>query len=835
MGGFLQDLRFGAWTLWKSRGFAVVAVLTLALGIGANTAVYSLTDQILLRLLPVRDPSALVVLRMPGPKSGHTWADIDEGAQSFSYPFYTGLRDDNAVFDGLLARFEIPLSVSGQDRTERATGELVSGNYFDVLGVRPAIGRLLAPDDELRPGGNPVAVLSHGYWTRRFAGSPTILNQSLVVNGHALTVVGVAAAPFDGVQVGRTPDLFLPITLKPQMTPNWNGLDNRLDAWLQMMGRLKPAVSREQAQAGLQPIVRSLLERDLAEMKGISAEKRERFLSKKMLLLPGEHGRQVLQQDTRDGLLMLSGLVALVLLIACANVASLQIARGVARRKDIAVRLAMGARRAHLVRQLLAESLLLALAGGAAGLLAASWAVDAILALLPREYTAGLSSSLDVRLLAFTSAVALLTGLVSGLLPALRASRPDLVTALKEQGAGGGTGSGQVRLRRALVVAQMAVTTIVLVTAGLFALSLRQLRGLDVGMRVDGLLAFTIEPELNGYTPARTIALFDRLRQDLGSQPGVVSATAAEIPVLADSDTGSNVTIEGFTPQSEDEVHVSKNWVGPRYFATLGVPLLAGREIAESDAGAGPKVALINETMVRRYFAGRNPIGLHFCFGAGSTHHPDIEIVGVVKDSKAITLKHEDIPFVYIPYAQNPAIGEATFYMRSARPPDSLAGAVREVVRQADTTLPIYGVKTLVEQRDELLYGERVLTTLSIAFALLAALLASIGLYGMMAYTVARRTPEFGIRMALGASLGNVRALVLREALALTAIGLLIGLPGALAAGRLARSLLFGVTPTDPLTFFLAALALPAAAALASFVPARRATRVDPIIALRCE
>jgi putative ABC transport system permease protein len=835
MSGFLQDLRLGAWTLWKSRGFALVAIVTLALGIGANTAVYSLTDQILLRLLPVRDPSALVVLRMPGPKSGHTWADVDQGAQSFSYPFYKDLRADNAVFEGLLARFEIPLSVSGQGQTERATGELVSGNYFDVLGVRPVLGRLLAPDDELRPGGNAVAVLSHGYWTRRFGASPAILNQSLVINGHALTVVGVAAAAFDGVQIGQASDLFLPITLKAQMTPNWNGLDDRLDAWLQMIGRLKPGMSIEQAQAGLQPIVRSLLEQDLARMTGVSAEKRERFLSKKMLLLPGAHGRQVLQQDTRDGLLILSGLVGLVLLIACANVANLQIARGIARRKDIAVRLALGARRAHLVRQLLAETLLLALAGGAAGLLVASWAVDSILALLPRESTAGLTSSIDVRLLAFNFGVAVLTGLVSGLLPALRASRSDLVTALKEQGAGGGTGAGHVRLRRGLVVAQMSVATIVLVTSGLFALSLRQLRGVDVGMRVDGLLAFTIEPELNGYTPDRTIALFDRLRQDLASLPGVVSTTAAEIPVLADSDTGSNVTIEGFTQEGEDGIHVSKNWIGPRYFATLGVPLLAGREIAESDAAAGPKVALINETMARRYFAGRNPIGLHFCFGSGNKLHPDIAIVGIVKDSKAITLKHEDLPFAYIPYAQNPAIGEATFYLRSTQRPDSLAGAVRELVRQADATLPIYGVKTLNEQRDELLYGERLLTTLSLAFALLAALLASIGLYGMMAYTVARRTPEFGIRMALGASLGNVRALVLREALALTAVALLIGLPCAFAAGHLARSLLFGVTPADPLTFLLTALALPAAAALASFVPARRATRVDPMIALRCE
>src|SRR5438034_8986575 len=377
-------MRFALRTLLKDRGFAAVAILTLALGIGANTAVYSLTDQILLRRLPVRNPDELVILRMPGPKSGTTWSDIDEGAQSFSYPFYQDLRDRNPVFGGLLARFAISLSVSGEGRTERADGELVSGNYFEVLGVRPALGRLLGPDDAAQPGGAAVAGLSHGYWTRRFGASPAILNRSLVINGHAMTVVGVASAPFRGVQLGQTPDLFLPITLKAQMTPNWDGLNDRKVYWLQMIGRLRPGTTREQAEAGLQSVVRPLLDQDVAANTGMSAEKRQRFLVKTLLLVPGAQGRLVLQQETRDGLLLLSGLVGLVLLIACANVASLLIARGVARRRDIAVRLALGAPRLHLLRQLLSESLLLGLAGGAAGLLVAAWSIDSILALLPQ-------------------------------------------------------------------------------------------------------------------------------------------------------------------------------------------------------------------------------------------------------------------------------------------------------------------------------------------------------------------------------------------------------------------------------------------------------------------
>src|SRR2546425_7896670 len=809
MPALLRDLRYSLRALAKSRGFAAVAVLTLGLGIGANTAVYSLTDQILLRTLPVRRPSELVVLRMPGPKRGRVESDIDDGSQSFSYPFYMDLRVNNTCFSGLLARYPIPLSVAGQGQTERAAGELVSGNYFEVLGVRPALGRLLIPEDDAGPGGSAVAVLSHGYWTRRFGASPAVLNQSLVVNGHTLTVVGVAAAPFSGVQVGQAPDLFMPMQMKAQMTPNWDGMDHRNDYWLQMIGRLRPGLSRTGAEASLLSVMPALLERDLAEITGLPAQKRDRFLAKKILLIPGARGRLVLQQDALDGLLLLSTLVGLLLLIACANVASLLLARGLSRRREIALRLALGARRGHLLRQLMAESLLLGLAGGGVGLLIAAWCVDAMLATFPQgQGMGGLNSNLDPRLLAFNFGVALLTALAFGLIPALRATRPDIVTALKEQGAGAGTAIGQVRLRKGLVVAQIAVTTVLLITAGLFTLNLRQLELVDLGIRTDHVLTLSVDPQLSGYSPGRTAALLDQIRQDLASLPGVTSATSGQIAVLSGSDESSNVTVEGFPEQGDDDPHVLKNWVGPRYFSTLGIPLISGREIAESDAAAGLKVALINATMARKYFAGRNPLGMHFAFGSGSGVRLDIEIIGVVKDSKHSSVRQEDQPFVYLPYSQNPRLGEATFYLRSTEPPEALTAAAREAVRRRDAGLPVYGVKTLVRRRDESLSSERMLMDLSICFGLLAALLASIGLYGVMAYTVARRTPEIGIRIALGAGLGSVRGLVLREAMTLAAFGLSIGIPAALAAGRLARSLLFGVEPADPRLLAAAALLL---------------------------
>ena len=831
-----QDLRYGLRTLIKNPGFTAVAVLTLALGLGVNTAIFSLTDQILLRQLPVERPQELVILRSPGPKQGRVWSDGDNGAGSFSYPLYKELRDKNNVFAGLLARFAIPLSVAGEGQTERADGELVSGNYFDVLGVRPALGRLFTDDDDRVPGASPIVVLSHGYWTRRFGANPDVLNKTLVVNGTVMTVVGVSRAGFTGVQVGQLPDVFIPITMKAQMTPNSDGLDNHKDYWLAIIGRLQPGLSRQQAEAAFAPVYRQILQEELPLTGKWSAETQQRFLDKPMLLDEGGKGRQILQRDTKQPLWVLMGMVLLVLLIACANVANLLMARGAARQREIAIRLAVGAGRFRLVRQFLVESLLLFLIGGGVGLLVAAWAISGLVAAIPASLGAlGLSPQLDLRLLAFNFALAAVTGLMFGLLPALRATRLNLEGTLREQGSSVSGSHAQVRFRKGLVVSQIVLTTMLLVGAGLFARSLNNLQRLNLGLRADQLIAFSIAPELNGYKPPQTVALFERLHENLAAQPGVDAVTEAEFPLFTDTNSSSNITVEGYQPQDDEEMNVYHNFIGPNYFSAMGIPLIKGREFTPSDGANSPKVGIINESMADLYFAGREPIGAHFAFGGGNKIQLDIQIVGVVKDSKHASVREKGQPFLYVPYAQKKEVGNITFYVKTRQDVGVMAATLRQEVQRLDGNLPVYDLKTLEQQINESLFADRFMTVLSLSFALLAALLAIVGLYGVMAYTVTRRTREIGIRMALGATRGNVSWLILREVVGLAAVGLVTGLPAAYGLGRLSESLLFGVTASDPLVFIAAGLLLSAATLVGGYLPARKAAGIDPLTALRYE
>ena len=834
MGQLVQDVKFAIRMLAKNPGFAAIAVLTLALGIGANTAIFSLTDQVLLRLLPVERPQELVVLRSPGPVGGSVRSDGDSSA-SFSYPMYKNLRDQSSVFSGLLARFAVQVSVAGQGQTELANGELVTGNYFEVLGVRPALGRIFSASDETAPGANTIAVLSYGYWSRHYGGDPGILNKTLNVNGTPLTVVGVSRAGFEGVQVGQVPDLFIPMTMKAEMTPNWDGLSNPNDHWIAILGRLKPGFTREKTAAAAAPTYRALLEAEAAQRK-MSKDDKLKFVSKPLIVDQGEHGRPILQHDAQQPLITLMAMVGMVMLIACANLASLLVARGEGRQREIALRMTLGASRWRLLRQLLTESLLLGLGGCVAGLLLGSWTLRVLVGSIPESIGAvGLVAEFDVRVLAFAVVLSIITSVMFGFLPALRATRTDLQSTLKDQGTSVSSGKTNVQFRRWLMIAQVALTAVLLVVAGFFAQSLSNLKRLDLGLQTQHVVQFSISPALNRYTPARAVALADQIREAVAGLPGVRSVTAAQIPVLADSNSSSNITPEGFTASDNEDLNVNQNSVGPNYVAALGIPLVAGREFRESDGTASPKVAIINETMARRFYSGRNPIGLHFAWGAGNGVHPDIEIVGVVKDSKQVSVRDQQTPFAYTPYSQSPNFGDATFYVRTSQDPAALGSALRQVVQKYDSSLPVHDMKTLAEQVDDIEFSDRLLTFFSLCLGLLAALLAAVGLYGVMAYMVARRTSEIGIRMALGATQGNAQWLILREVVRMSLIGLVIGLPVAYAVGRLVESQLFGVKAGEPLVFVGATMLLAIVAIVAGWLPSRKAAGVDPMVALRYE
>ncbi len=829
-----QDLRYGFRMLAKNPGLAAVAFLTIALGIGANTAIFSITDQVLFRSLPVVRPQELVILQSPGPKPGRTRSDGDPG-ESFSYPMYKDLRDRNQVFSGVLARLDVALSVSGQGQTERALGELVSGNYFEVLGVRPAIGRLLTSQDETAPGANPVAVLSYGYWTRHFGNDPSVLNRQISVNGTSLTIVGVSQAGFTGIQLGQLPNIFIPVTMKALMTPNWDGLLDRKDNWLALMGRLKPGMTPARAVAGLASIYRPILEQQATEFK-MSGESKNNYLAKHLLLEPGVNGRQILQRDARGPLLFLMTMVVLVLLIACANLASLLIARGEARQREMALRLTLGAGRGRLVRQLLTENLLLALAGGALGLLVAQWTLAAIVSSIPANVGAlGIEARLDQRVLAFAIGLSIVAGFLFGLAPALRATRASLQSVLKDQGSSASSSTADVRLRKWLMISQVGLTAVLLAGAGLFAKSLINLNRVDLGLRTDHMIQFSLEPESNRYTPTQTIAFFDRLREGIAALPGIRSVSLAEIPVLDGSSSSSNITVEGYVAQENENTDVWRNNVGPNYFSTMGTALIAGREFSNSDTATSPKVAIVNEAFAKRFLKGGNAVGHRFGMGSGNDTHLDIEIVGMVQNSKGADVREHFEPFMYFPYSQDPAVGSATIYTRTSQDPIAMAAALRKTVAGYDPNLPVFHLMTLEEQVDESVYADRLVTYLSTCLALLASLLAAIGLYGVMAYVVARRTREIGIRMALGATQKNVSWLILSDVIRMTLIGLAIGLPCAYAIGRLVQSLLYGVKASDPIVFLASAVLLAVVTLVAGGLPAMKAASVDPMVALRYE
>src|SRR6202790_41179 len=826
---FWQDVRYGLRMLAKNPGFTTVAILTLALGIGANTAIFSLMDQIMLRRLPVKSPDELVILRSPGRAEGHVWSDGD-GAQSFSYPAYKGLRDSAAV-SGMLARFAFDASIASRGQTERGLGELVSGNYFDVLGVHPAFGRLFTADDDRVQSAHPLVVLSHAYWMQHFGGDPGILNQTLLVNNTPLTVIGVAQKGFDGIQVGQTPNIFVPMTMKGQMTPNRNGLDSWDDAWLAILARRKRELSWAQTEAALTAAYRPLLEQQLASIKGWDQKRRAEVLDKKILLLPGASGRRTVQTDSGPALLTLFALVGLVLLIACTNVANLLLAQGASRQREFAIRTAMGASRGRMIRQLVIESLLCATAGGVLGLFMGLWLMNILTPEVVASGVSGLSAKLNGPVLAFASSTTLLAGVLFGLIPAWRVTRTSVTQTLKDQGSTGSVALSHVRFRKFLVAGQVAFTLLLLAGACLFTKTLWNLRSQSLGLDTTNVITFAISPALNGYDTARSIALIDQMRERFAALPGVKAVGSSEISSLTGTDMGANITVEGGPQLPEDQEHVLYDPVSPAYFSTIGVPLVAGREFNSGDTSVRSKVAIVNEAMAKRFFPKGDPVGSRFAFGSGNVK-PDIQIVGVVKDNKQDHVRSEMAPYIFLPYAQREKLSGMTFYVRTQQDPLLIADELRDSVRSLDPNLPVYDLKTFQRVVDEDLLAERLIAGLSASFGVLAALLAAMGIYGVLAYLVIQRPREIGIRIALGAATGQVSTLIYKEVGFMVVAGALVGLPVAYALARLSESLLYGVRANN-IGIYLVSLSVIAAAAC--YLPVRRATQVDPMVALRYE
>jgi predicted permease len=825
----MTHLRVAIRSLSRSPLFASVAIVSLALGIGANTAIFTLMDQVLLRLLPIREPESIVQLHETGPRRG-----MSVGDKMSSFPMYRDIRDGNAVFDGVVARYGTSAAFGYRGQTERVNTEIVSGNYFNVLGIQSRLGRLLTPEDDLKPGAHPVVVLTHGFWQRKFAGDENIADTVVQINGHPMTVIGVTQPAYRSLEVGSATDILLPVMMKAQATPTWNELENRRTLWLSLFARLKPGMEPQRAAAGLEALYKQILNAEIETLPADDPRLRERFLTEKKLIVePAARGLSHLRESAGAPLYVLMGMVGLVLLIACANVANLLTARAASRQKEIAIRVSLGASRWQVARQLLVESSILAFLGGCFGLLVSVWAGDLLLSFLPlQDAPRAFSTTPDARVLIFNFVISGIAALVFGLIPAIQAANHAIAATLKAEAGSLSAGSGQVRLRKTLVVAQISLSLLLLIGAGLFARSLYNLRSLHPGFAADNLLTFSVEPSLSGYHRERAVDFIGRTMEQLELIPGISLASATDVAMMTGDRNMYTVVVEGYTPKEGEDMNPDVNHIGPEFLSTTGIPLLAGREFTARDRLGAPLVCMINETMAKTYFPGENPIGRRIGFGVEKKMR---EIVGIVKDQKSHGLRAKPRRFVYAPLLQDENPSGVTFYARTALEPNSVAQSIRSQMQQIDSNVPVNNLKSMEVQVSESLFAERLIATLSAGFGLLATLLAAIGLYGVMAYSVARRTREIGIRVALGAERSGVIGLVMREVALLAAIGIAVGLPLALALSRYIRSQLFGLDATDPITLAVATFIMTAVALIAGYIPAERAARVDPIVALRYE
>ena len=834
----VKDIRYGLRGLLKRKGFAAIAVLTLALGIGANTAIFTLVNAVMLKSLPVQKPEELVLFSdttsegtslLDAPRSGK-W-------DRFSYASYEYLRKHNQSFQEVAAtrsgtaRLSVRRTDSNASAAARASGHLVSGPYFSLLGVRAMRGRVLTPEDD-NASAPPTAVVSHRYWQNELNSDPSVVGRNFIVNGTNFTVVGIMPKEFFGERVRRPPDFWLPLAFQPQIELRESFLKEEQAYWLIIMGRLKPGVSMDQAQSNVNLQLRQFLTEKAGSQ--LTEERKQGIQNTYITLAEGKGGISGLRKYYSTPLQMLMAIVGLVLLIACANVGSLLLSRAAARKAEISLRMALGATRWRIIRQLLTESMLLAVVGGVCGVLLAQWGVTVLVRLVAEN--APLDTKPDLGILAFTAGVSIVAGLLFGLVPAIQASKSNLSSAIKERSR---MRTGLMRLSPSsvMVVFQVGISMVLLTGAGLFARSLVKLQSQDVGFDRNNILLVGIDPRLANYKPSELPALYQQLLDRLSSVPQVQAVSMATYAPMSGTRRSSSMQVPGYTPQPGEDLSVEDVLTGPKHAELLGVPLLRGRDIEIRDTVAAPRVAVVNSTFAERYFKDQNPIGRTFTFDDETDGGAPLEIIGVVGDIKSDDVQGKLEPAVFRPILQieDQAAYSVTLHLRTLGDPNQLAPQVRQMINQIDDKLPIFGVTTLDEQLSKRLGQERLVAQLVSFFGALALVLACIGLYGVMAHGVVRRTNEIGIRMALGAGRGNIAWMVLRETLYLVLAGLVIGVPAALLLARLISTQLFGMSPADPITLIAAALILTLVALLAGYLPARRASRVNPLTALRYE
>ncbi len=829
----MRHPRFAFRTLAKTPVVSIVAILSLALGIGANTAIFSLFEQVLLRALPVKAPGELVNLTANGPRSGSNSTNNAGGNQSiFSYSMFRDLERQQTVFTGIAAHRSFGANLAYQGQTVSAAGMFVSGSYFPTLGVKPAAGRLLGLDDDKTPGAHRLVVLDHAYWQEKFNHDPGVLNRTMLVNGTLMTIIGVTAEGFKGTTMGGTPQVYAPISMREELTPGWKGLAERRSYRAYLFARLKPGVSQAQAEAAINGQFSGIIrEVDLPLQKGSSEKFKKQFTEQKMMLASGEQGQSNLMRTAQTPLMMLFAITGFVLLIACANIANLLLARSANRAKEFSIRLSLGATRGQVIGQLLIEAMVLAVLAGIAGLFVAYGTAQAISSFFDGGMTDVVDLGLRPVTMAFAMGLSIVAGFLFGLFPAVHATKQDLSGAMKDQAGNVSGSTSAARFRRGLVTAQIALSLLLLISAGLFLQSLVKVMKVEMGIRTENLIVFGLSPDLNKYSPVRTKALFQSLEKSVEAIPGVQGVSVSLVQLIAGNNYGSNVSVDGFQAGPDSDTHSVFNEVGPGFFKMMRIAMVGGREFSDSDGESRPRVAVVNEAFVRKFGNEKSLLGRRMQVGSGKTN--DIEIIGIAKDAKYSDVKEPAPAMFYTPYLQDKKLGSATIYVATATPTDQILPLVRKAVAGLDANLPVENLKTMSRQVDENIGVDRMISTLAAAFAVLATLLAAVGLYGVLAFTVARRTREIGIRLAVGADAKDIRRLVMTEVGWMVALGVPVGLLGAIVLGKYAESLLYEVKSGDPVVLVGSVVLVATVSLGAGYVPTRRAMRIEPVSALR--